>query len=897
MKVKNKKCIRKLSRKTLYAYRKRNLIAVFAIVLTTILFTTLFTIVMSINASYETYQFRQVGGYNHGTFKDVNDEQIAAISAHKNVKETGVRMVIGLAVTGVFGKTPAEISYMDANCTKWSYAAPTTGRMPESGKEIAMDTTALALLGVTPELGTQVPLTYNIVDKNTGYGPEQTETFTLVGYWNDDNLMPVHYLNISEEYAKEAEAYGIESGMDTDNFRKDLNVMMRSSIDIRGQMEEVDTDLGYTWETRGSENSVRIGVNWGYTSSQIGDAFDFGTLVAILAFIVLVVFTGYLIIYNIFQISVTGDIRFYGLLKTIGTTPRQLRRIIRQQALLLCLIGIPIGLLSGFGIGAALTPVVTGTLSFSGITTTSTSPIIFIGSASFSIVTVLLSCSKPARIAAKVSPVEAIKYTERVNSKSSRKDLSNRAQQKRRTMRGAKVHQMAFGNLGRNKSKTILVVVSLALSVVLLDILYTFVGGFDMERYLEHSTCSDFIVSSTDYFRYNSGATEFITEDTISQIAANTTQTTGGSGYTTSSKYAIQMYIDEDIWMDIIMSHTTEDYARTLLANATQQGGKYAMDSQIEGLDDSLFEKITVVEGDLAPLFDENTHSIAIKVDIDDYGNIYNADYLPKIGETIPVTYVDDVTVIDSRTGAPADDNTPAEYCQIKETKSHDVNYTVCAFVKVPYSMSYRYNLMGHYAILPADILQRDSGREVVPLFYLFDTPDAAAEQAAEEYLAELTKGAQSVLMYESKETEREDFRQFQNMFLLLGGVLCAIVGLVGILNFFNAIMTSILARFREFAVLQAVGMTNRQLKRMLIYEGLFYALGSVAASFVLALVLNPLAGNLLEDMFWFFQAHFSVLPILAVVPIFVFLGWFVPTILYGQTTKRSVVERLRDAE
>mgnify|MGYP002295052973 CR=1 FL=1 len=49
-----------------------------------------------------------------------------------------------------------------------------------------------------------------------------------------------------------------------------------------------------------------------------------------------------------FQISVTNDIRFYGLLKTIGTTPRQLRRIIRIQALLLSLVGIPLGLLLGW---------------------------------------------------------------------------------------------------------------------------------------------------------------------------------------------------------------------------------------------------------------------------------------------------------------------------------------------------------------------------------------------------------------------------------------------------------------------------------------------------------------------------------------------------------------------
>ena len=62
MRVKNGKCIRRLSVRTLWAQRKRNLIAAAAIVLTTLLFTALFTVVMSINVSYQTYQFRQLGG-------------------------------------------------------------------------------------------------------------------------------------------------------------------------------------------------------------------------------------------------------------------------------------------------------------------------------------------------------------------------------------------------------------------------------------------------------------------------------------------------------------------------------------------------------------------------------------------------------------------------------------------------------------------------------------------------------------------------------------------------------------------------------------------------------------------------------------------------------------------
>ena len=96
MNVKNRKCIRKLSLKSLYANRRRNLIAIFAIALTTLLFTSMFTIVLSLNASYETYQFRQVGGYAHGTFKDVSPEQAERIAAHPKVKAAGARKVIGI---------------------------------------------------------------------------------------------------------------------------------------------------------------------------------------------------------------------------------------------------------------------------------------------------------------------------------------------------------------------------------------------------------------------------------------------------------------------------------------------------------------------------------------------------------------------------------------------------------------------------------------------------------------------------------------------------------------------------------------------------------------------------------------------------------------------------------
>lgn len=76
----------------------------FAIALTTLLFTSMFTIVLSLNASYETYQFRQVGGYAHGTFKDVSPEQAERIAAHPKVKAAGARKVIGITAEGSLPK-------------------------------------------------------------------------------------------------------------------------------------------------------------------------------------------------------------------------------------------------------------------------------------------------------------------------------------------------------------------------------------------------------------------------------------------------------------------------------------------------------------------------------------------------------------------------------------------------------------------------------------------------------------------------------------------------------------------------------------------------------------------------------------------------------------------------
>ena len=852
MNVKNRGCIRRLSFKTLLASRKRNLIAIAAIVLTTLLFTSLFTIVLSINETNQNYQFRSVGTYAHGAFKDVDEDQVVTLSAHPKVKAAGRRTVIGLCITGAFEKDYGEVSFMDDNNAKWSYAQPEVGRTPKSGKEIAMDTKALALLGVTPELGAEVTLTYSLTDKEQ-VGRDVTDTFTLVGWWEYDELLAVHFLNVSEEYVKQIEAMAVAEGMNP--FRTDLSVMLSSSLDIENALTKIGKDCGYSVGDKA--NQLRIGVNWGYTATQLADSMDAGGILAVIAVLVVVTFTGYLVIYNIFQISVAGDIRFYGLLKTIGVTPKQLRRIIRQQALMLSGVGIPVGLLLGYGVGVLAVPIALSSSIMGGrYTTISISPWIFLGAAVFALLTVLLSCARPGRIAGSVSPVEAVRYTE-----------VRQTGKKARASRQVTPFSMARANLGRSKKKTALVVISLALAVVLLNLLTTFVTGFDMDKYLSQKSCADFVVSTTDYFNYR-GFT--LTEEDILPVRENTEQDLGGFAYGTGR---VQMYLPESYWRKEVEHYLRDQDVEELLRTAQRDGERIALQSQMEGLDADLVSKLKVLDGDVSPLTQPNNYAIAMEVSLDDYGNVVHPENYPAIGEKIKVTYGRNQT-------------------------AHDVYYTVCAWVEIPYSMSSRFYTMGYQAVLSVDTLRRDAGADnVLPMLYLFDTPNSEAEAAAERYLAELTASETSPLMYESKATHRAHFREFQMTFVMLGGLLCAIIGIVGVLNFFNAMMTSILSRRREFAVLQAVGMTSPQLKSMLVWEGLLYTLGAGLIAGLLSAAVNPLAGRLLEQGYWFYRYRYTITPVLLMIPAFALLGYAIPAMMYNHAAKQSIVERLREAE
>ena len=882
LRVSNGKCIRRLGWRAMSGARTRNLIAVLAIALTATLFTSLFTVAMSINDGFQQANFRQIGGYAHGGFKYLTEEQFYELRDDPLIKEWGVRRIVGMPSKEPFNKTHVEIGWADKNYAHWTYCDPIEGRLPREGTdEAAVSLRVLELLGVGAKLGNPFTVTFEVDNVET------TQTFTLCGWWDYDEITPAHHIFIPESRVNAILAEtGVEPGQDGITGTWLLDVMLDSTLHIQRDIKQVLANHGYQSEDRSDRDTyIAIGVSWGYAGSQLAADLDPTLVAAIAAVALLIIFTGYLIIYNVFQISVSNDIRFYGLLKTIGTTPRQIGKLLRQQAILLSLAGIPLGLLAGWLIGAELAPVVIARANHID-NMVSVHPLIFIVSAAFSLVTVLLSCALPGRKAAKVSPVEAVRYTEGGGIR----------QKSRRAGGGVSVRSMAWANLSRSRSKTAVTVASLALAVVLLDLTVIFGAGFDMDKYVSDKSVSDFIVAGANYFRSAWGGEDALSEDLIAEIEARGGITEGGRVYGRTS--SMMEFVPEEHFRAMYSIWTTPEYLDEMVAQQERDEAGLIPDRvQLSGMEPYALDHLEVLEGDLSKLYLPGERYIAARYFVDDYGNpILNSGW-GEVGDTITIRHIEESELYNPVTGevyANYDvigDNDP---WQERAVKYRDVEYEVAALVRVPNALSYRYAGADEF-VLNAETFIRDTGTDSVML-YAFDTAEEAAD-GMESFLSDYTSRIDQRMDYESKATYQAEFEGFRSTFLLLGGVLSFIVGLVGILNFFNAILTGILTRKREFAVLQSIGMTGGQLKSMLVWEGMFYALGSALAALLLSVVFGPVLSRMMEGMFWFYSFHPTVTPILLLMPVFVLLGWTLPLAVYRRVARLTIVERLREAE
>lgn len=839
-KVKNNKVINRLSRKSIVANKTRNIIAIIAIALTTILFTSLFTAGIGMMESIRMQTLRQSGGDGHIVLKYLSEDQYQKLKTHKLVKEASYSKIIAYAVTNPeLLKRRMEMYYMDEIAMRLGFCTLTTGKAPVLVNEIAMDTQSLDLLGVPHTVGSKVTLSY-IQD-----GKELTTDFVLSGFWESDTTLPVGFGLVSEAYTKE-HADELEYTFDKDSkYEGAINsyVMCNNSFNLWNKMERIVTESGYTLtdddnSTPARPTDIACNTNWSYVGS--GEQIDASAIVAVLAGIILITFTGYLIIFNVFQISVLNDIRFYGLLKTIGTTGKQLKRIVTRQALFLSIIGIPIGLVSGFFIGKAVLPLVMSQTSYGAESVVSINPLIFIGSTVFSLITIFLSTRKPCRIAAQVSPIEAVRYN----------GGSTMGKKSKRSRDGGKVYRMAMSNLSRSKKSTIITVLSLSLSIVLLNTVYTVSIGFDLDKYIDRFVDADFLAGHANYFNMNhvTSADDATSESLISAIESQESFKAGG-----------RFYYDVNVAQSSI-----ERPLKQGQENAALDGKPMLM---LLGMDAFPLSRIELHEGAL-DLDKLATGKYIIEgLYTDDYGN---AD---KYAKASPYEIGDKVTLnVDG--------------------KSRE--FEILAKMKVAgYTDSPRYSLGDNVMYLPSDVFKELVDDPVI-MSYAYNVKPGG-EQQMEDFIKHYTENVESSMGYESKLKYINEFQSMQSMVKTIGGVVSAIMGLIGLLNFVNSILTSFNTRKRELATLQSIGMTKKQLVQMLCLEGVYYSAMTVVASVILGILFSATVVGGIIGTLWMFSYHFTLVPIFIICPIMLFMGIVIPFIVYHSAGKQSIVERLRE--
>lgn len=850
LKVNSKKAIRRLSNRSFKANVSRNIIAVTAIALTAILFTALFTVGSGMVENIQKQTMRQAGGDGMLFFKYITDEEYNNIKDHKLIDKISYNRIICDSVeSDALLKRHAEIYYMNDVGMELGFCVPTCGHKPEKENEIIMDTRAMKMLGLPEEVG--APVAFKLKIHN---GEIVERNFVLSGWWEADPTFDMaSIMVVSKAYidAHIDELYN--SYYDNYEMTGVINsyAMCKNSFGLEHKLERIITESGYSMDEN-APNYIASNVSWSYVASNFD--LDLPTAAGVLAAIALIILTGYLIIYNIFQISVIKDIRFYGLLKTIGTTGKQVKKIIRRQALILSCIGIPIGLVAGYFIGTAVVPLIMNNSTYAGADfTTSANPVIFIGSTIFALVTVAISTAKPGRIAANVSPVEAVRYTDNTNTK----------KKKRKSRGGAKIGSMASANLGRNKKRTALVIVSMSLSLVLFNTIYTMSLGFDMDKYLSTFVETDFFVSHANLINYAySGEEDTVTDSIISAIETQNGFKEGGRFYAD---------IRDAECFRVIPNGSGTHYLRV---NEDDNGNYFCA---VYGLDDFPLGNLKVLDGEIDYEKLKTGKYILEGVVLDD-------DHSP-IRETSHYDVGDTVTLCNYKGDSDsAGENEYTEY-----------NYEVMAKVEVnTYTNSCRMGYDYSY-YLPADIYKTMVSNPGV-MSYVYNVEDGA-EASTDAFLKNYTENIEPVMAYSSKATKVKEFEGLRNTVIIVGGLLSLIIGFIGILNFINSMLTSILIRRREFAMLQSIGMTSKQLRRMLIAEGILYTGGAGILSVILGVGVSALLADTIAKSLWFFTYRFTLLPLMVTIPILLVIGILLPIPVLKSVEKQSIVERLRETE
>lgn len=854
-----------LAGRSFRASKMRNLIAVLAIMLTAILFTTVTTIGMGAMDSMRLTMQMQKGSRSDGDFRNMTSEQYEALADADFIKEYGLRMPVGFLTNT--NRTNVEFDVLDETQADLTFYAPSHGNIPQTENEIVTSDAALRDLGVEPEVGATVTIAF------TAHGQEYQMDMVVSGWFeatNDQISMMWAGTAFRDAHPDIFEYTYDKDRVMTGTYYSDF--IATSTVGLQENLDNWVSQMGGNPDASSSD-TLSAAVNTMTNPTMEPTTIFMGAVI-----IILFVFCGYLLIYNVFDIAVMQEIRRYGLYRTVGMSKRQVKKLINRQALWLSCIGIPLGLLVGYFIGKAALPKIMNIFSSeyeSVAVNVEPSPIIFVGAAVLAAFTVFLSTRKPVRVAANIPPIEAFRYVEAATGKRTMK----------KSTAGTSLPRLAWSNLGRNKRRSIFIVISLTLCVVLLNCVGIAADSVDIEKQVSYTIRTDYVVVNSASTNGMEGFTlreQALPNDVMEAINTQ-------PGVTEASAVYKNTLDDANITYGFPMKVvSTEEASETGVPFViTDMGLNFNLGADgrpicnVYGMEETALSRMDIQEGetDAHALYEqmENGAGVLLGVQADRSTMKIDGNLDPlEIGDVITV-YKDGKAIMELPVLAKAAIN----------GDDQETGYTANG----PYTVG----ADGLFLYLTSSIYEKIYDE---PSIYKYSfNVDENERTNMTVFLENYITQVDTSLNYLSADSARENAQATRTMLQFVGGLIGIIFGVAGVLNLTNTIITTILARRHEFATMQSIGMTTKQLTQMMIWEGVYYAIGACIVGLILSMVLAFTVVRVLTGSIWYFTFHFTLLPAIIPCVVLLIVAAIVPVIALKVFNKGSIVEKLRVAE
>lgn len=787
--------------------KKRTILTIIGIILSVALITAIGTMVMSMRDAAIKDVIKRMGDY-HAIFTDVPADKIDKITKNVEVEKSGITKPDGYAplreTTEEERREDIPIPYKYLSVRGYDKESldilpykVKEGRFPVSSDEIVLEKLLLEYFPKKPKVGDRIVLSlgkrmmvkgedgketvepqylnggFDYSDLGERFEKEEEKEYTVVGIMESDNVWHESYI------------YDTIVGLDKKDLKDnnyDIYVRFSSVNKARDKAEKIAKNIGL------SEENIQYNDNLLELSAQSPSKALNNALVQMLIFIIaLVIVATVAVIYNSFNISVLERISQFGLLRSVGSTPKQIRDMVFKEATLLSAIGIPIGLFCGV-LAMKIVLYIISLIKFDFVADFEIviSPIVFLISSILGLVTVYLSAYGPAKKAGKISPLDAVRNTGGFKKETFNKVKSSKLIRKLFGMEG----ELAYKNLRRNRKRFVITVFSMVISIVLFISFSSFSNYIFSIGAVSDDEVGNFFIYSPGDLDLNSISKELKNMEDVKRV------------YKSSIGFVDALVEDDAISPKL--KELNEGYY-----DEKRQGSTVVSNSNIMtfGNDNMDALKPYLKDGtiDVEKLNSEN--GVLVVTTIPGYNEETNKGTIIegfnfKIGDKI---------LIWENLGDAPDGN-------LKEVKVMGI------LERGLLSNEFKYNLNGGLNIVSTEeMYDKLKDTDLDSQIYI-EMEREGNNGPVKEYLAKL-KEKDSNFNYVDYSEQAEEERKINIIMNIFLYGFVAVIALISCVNIINTISTNLILRTRELAMIKAVGMAQKSVKKMVALESIYYGL------------------------------------------------------------------------